>query len=171
MVMRNNRSIRNSDFGNPLAESNVKIRMDSGFVRILQKNINDSYKFLQKLGEGSFGSVHKAVCLKSHQERAIKIVRKGKCDMQKMLFGELDLLKTLDHPNIIKLFEIYDHKEFLYVVTEYCDGGELFAAVKLNHHFSERDASVIMKQLLSAVNYMHSRHIVHRDLKPENIVF
>lgn len=110
--------------------------------------------------------------MKTNQERAIKIIRKGKSNkMEETLFGELELLKTLDHPNIIKLYDIFDFRDFFYVVTEYCDGGELFAAVKRNHHFSERDASVILKQLLSAVNYMHSRGIVHRDLKPENIVF
>lgn len=91
--------------------------------------------------------------------------------MQETLFGELDILKTLDHPNIIKLYDIFDYREFFYVVTEYCGGGELFAAVKRNHHFSEKDASGILKQLLSAVSYLHSRNIVHRDLKPENIVF
>lgn len=80
-------------------------------------------------------------------------------------------MKTLDHPNIIKLFEIFDHKDFYYVVLEYCDGGELFMAIKKNLRFSEQDAANIMRQLLSAVNYMHKKSIAHRDLKPENIVF
>jgi calcium-dependent protein kinase len=76
----------------------------------------------------------------------------------------------MDHPNIIRLYDIFDSRDFCYVITEYCDGRELFSAIKKNHHFSEKNAASIMKQLLSAVNYMHNKGIVHRDLKPENIV-
>lgn len=80
------------------------------------------------------------------------------------------MLRTLDHPNIIKLFEVFDHNDFYYVVTEYCGGGELFEFVRTTNRITERTIAMIMKQIFSAVKYMHEKNIVHRDLKPENIV-
>jgi calcium-dependent protein kinase len=76
----------------------------------------------------------------------------------------------MDHPNIIRLYEVYDYENFYFVVLEYCEGGELFHAIKKKKRYSEREAKGILRQLLSAVAYMHGLGIVHRDLKPENIV-
>jgi calcium-dependent protein kinase len=81
-------------------------------------------------------------------------------------FAELKVLRTMDHPNIIKLFEIYDYKDFYYVVTEHCSGGELFEFLKSRNRITESTVAIIMKQILSAVNYMHKKNIMHRDLKP-----
>jgi calcium-dependent protein kinase len=80
--------------------------------------------------------------------------------------NEIEVLKTLDHPNIIKLFDCYYDRNFYYMVEEYCSG-----YIQREKCFTERKASIIFKQLLSAVNHLHKKNIVHRDLKPENIVF
>ena len=83
---------------------------------------------------------------------------------------EIELLKKLDHPNIIKLYDLYMYKGFYYVVTEYCKGGSVLNIAKVIKTITTRDVLVIMKQLMSAVAYLHENRIVHRDVKLENIV-
>jgi calcium-dependent protein kinase len=86
------------------------------------------------------------------------------------LLSELSILKTIDHPNILKLYEFFeDHKRF-FLVTELCTGGELFDKIAEEQSFYEANAAKIIKQILSATNYCHQHYIVHRDLKPENIL-
>lgn len=86
------------------------------------------------------------------------------------LLNEIEILKQLDHPNILKLFEFFQDQKRFFLVTEFCNGGELFDKIAEEQYFSETDAAKIIKQILSAVNYCHQRSIVHRDLKPENIL-
>lgn len=83
------------------------------------------------------------------------------------LQNEIEILRTLDHPNIVKLHEVYTYMKQIYLVLESCDGGDLYA----RSPYSEREAGKIMAQLLSAVSYMHEHGVVHRDLKFENIMF
>lgn len=90
---------------------------------------------------------------------------------QRFLETEVENLKKLDHPNILKVYEFYQDKDFLYIVTELCIGGELFDRIIESRSFSEHTSGQIMKQLLSAIKYCHRHGIVHRDLKPENIIF
>lgn len=75
-----------------------------------------------------------------------------------------------DHPHIVKLYEVYHDRVRYYAVMEYCAGGELFDQIVKKPYYSESDAAVVMKQLLSAVSYIHSMDIVHRDIKPENLL-
>lgn len=77
----------------------------------------------------------------------------------------------MDHPNIIRLFEVFEDEKDLYLVMELCTGGELFDRIIKSGHFSERYAASIMKQILSAVSYCHSNDVMHRDLKPENVLY
>lgn len=81
------------------------------------------------------------------------------------------ILKQLDHPNILKLLEVYDWKNYYYLITQICEGGELFDRIRKLKHFTEKDAALVMKSILSAVMYMHKLNIVHRDLKPENMLY
>ena len=76
----------------------------------------------------------------------------------------------LSHPNILQIHDTYEDDINYYIVTERCNGGELFDEIEKRGHFSERDASVVMGALLSAVNYCHNNGVMHRDLKPENII-
>jgi calcium-dependent protein kinase len=91
-------------------------------------------------------------------------------DEKKMLFNEINNLKDLDHPNILKMYEFFEDEKRYYIVTDICKGGELFDEIVARGKFSEQDASVLMKQVLSCINYCHDNHIVHRDLKPENVL-
>lgn len=86
------------------------------------------------------------------------------------LINEFELLRRLDHPNIIKLYEMYDADDCIYVVTELCEGGNLLDHVTSNKSMPEEDVRGVMRQLLGAVRYMHDHSILHRDIKLENIV-
>lgn len=83
---------------------------------------------------------------------------------------EIDILKNLDHPNIMKLYEVFEDSQSIYLVSELCKGGELFDELMKKKNFDERYAASIVKQILSAIAYCHSRKVAHRDLKPENVL-
>ena len=132
-------------------------------------NISKEYIFGKTIGTGSFGQVRLAIHKATKQTRAVKIIQKSKVDT-KVLFNEINVLSKLSHPNIMQIYEIFDDNTNIYIVSEYCKGGELFEIISTKGNFSEKDACVIMKQLMSAICYSHQNNIVHRDLKPENIL-
>eukprot|EP01055_Gregarina_sp_Pseudo9_P005698 Gregarina_sp_Pseudo_9__5697@NODE_815_length_2174_cov_11_253396_g766_i0_p1_GENE_NODE_815_length_2174_cov_11_253396_g766_i0NODE_815_length_2174_cov_11_253396_g766_i0_p1_ORF_typecomplete_len604_score87_23Pkinase/PF00069_25/2e78Pkinase_Tyr/PF07714_17/1_1e43EFhand_7/PF13499_6/8_7e12EFhand_7/PF13499_6/1_7e16EFhand_8/PF13833_6/6_6e06EFhand_8/PF13833_6/1_7e05EFhand_8/PF13833_6/1_3e08EFhand_11/PF08976_11/2_8e05EFhand_11/PF08976_11/5_7e11EFhand_1/PF00036_32/4_2e03EFhand_1/PF00036_32/9_2e05EFhand_1/PF00036 len=123
------------------------------------------------LGKGSYGSVAKATDKRSGALRAVKTVFKPKIENVTRLKREILIMKSLDHPNIIRLFEVYEDEKHLYLIMELCTGGELFDRIIKSGHLSERYAATIMRQVFSAVAYCHSLNIMHRDLKPENLLF
>lgn len=84
---------------------------------------------------------------------------------------EITILQTLDHPNVLKLFEYFEDDKNVYLVTEACRGGELFDRIIENEFFSEQTAAKIFKQIMQSINYCHNMGIAHRDLKPENFLF
>ena len=139
---------------------------------------SDIYQFGQKLGEGSFGSVYIIKHKQTGDLRAVKVIRKclqhptqnKTSHLTKDILREIELLKSLDHQNIIKLFEFYEGEKMFYIITEYCKGGELFTKLKQEGGQDEITSALIMFQLFSAINYCHSRKVMHRDLKPENIM-
>ena len=83
----------------------------------------------------------------------------------------MKILRSLDHPHILKVYEYYEDETHLYIVTELCFGGELFDKIIEKKRFTEEEAAHIMEQVLSAVVFCHDKGIVHRDLKPENILY
>lgn len=135
--------------------------------------ISKSYKILEKLGAGTFGKVYKVLHYYSGAHRALKVVKRDSVNYQdddKKFLKEIELLSKLDHPNILKIFEYYVDDANYYLITELIAGGELYDKIVQMKTYSENHAAVIMKQLLSAVCYLHSHEIAHRDLKPENIM-
>lgn len=139
-----------------------------------QGSPKDYYQFGSQIGKGSFGSVFMAKHKQTGDLRAIKIIKKSHGDRSTWITNdiirEIELLKSLDHQNIVKIFEFYEGVKMFYIVTEYCKGGELFAKLRQEGGQDEITSGIIMFQLLSAINYCHSRKIMHRDLKPENIM-
>lgn len=85
--------------------------------------------------------------------------------------NEVEILKSIDHPHVVKVFEFFEDEQRIYIVMEFLDGGELFDKIQENDYFTESNAKQIMKDLLETINYLHNQNIVHRDLKPENILF
>jgi calcium-dependent protein kinase len=138
------------------------------------EKITKNYKiWAEVLGRGAYGEVRKALHIATNEMRAIKIIYKNECsaDDQESIFREIKILKQLDHPYIVKVFEYFSDEKFIFIVMELVQGGELFDRIMDVHHFSEKKAAEIFQQILSAVNYLHLNKIVHRDLKPENILF
>lgn len=82
----------------------------------------------------------------------------------------MDILKNLDHPNIIKLYETWETSRICFLITELCSGGELFYHITKSKFLTEAQASKIMRQIISAIKYCHGKNICHRDLKPENFL-
>ena len=145
-----------------------------GTVYKNSNKITKEYKiWIDQIGKGAFGEVRKALHLESGQFRAVKIVYKHECSIeeQKKILKEVEILKQLDHPNIIKIYEFFEDTKFMYIIMDLAQGGELFDKIQNVHHFSERKAAEIFQQILSGANYLHKHKIVHRDLKPENILF
>ena len=91
--------------------------------------------------------------------------------IDKQIFAtEVQLLRKLDHPNIIKLYQIYETEKTIYLVTEVCEGGQLFYMVVERKMLTQAQTAMIMRQIFSAIAYLHHHNICHRDLKPENIM-
>ncbi len=127
-----------------------------------------------QLGVGGFSSVAKCTHKKSGEDRAVKIVDKKKIKGKiARLDLEFKILMELDHPNIIKIYEIFETPYLIYIVQELCHGGELCKAITERSSrggFTEEDASKIFRQLSSCLIYLHSFNIFHGDIKPENIM-
>ena len=132
------------------------------------------YDNLSVIGEGAFGKVEKVQHKKSKEIRAMKIIHKERIQLgseeEQDLINEINIVKTLDHPNIMKVFEYFNDSNCLYIVSELLSGGELFDKIQENKFFKEEVCAYLMKQIFSAVNFCHEKNIIHRDLKPENVL-
>ena len=128
------------------------------------------YKKIKDLGSGSYGAVYLAKNVVMDNIVAIKSIEKTEDNMVDDLEikNEINILKKLSHPNIVKIYEFFDTILYYYLVTEYCKKGELFSYIK--NRFSERQLAVLFYQVFSGLCYLHEKKIIHRDLKLENIM-
>ena len=143
------------------------------FVKNLRESIFDVYTIKSEIGSGSYGRVVSAIHNSSNESRAIKIINKFSIrseEMRSKIMNEVELMKRLDHPNIVKLYEFHEDEFNLYLIMDLCTGGELFESILKNKCLNENQAMDYMKQLISAIVYLHSIKIVHRDIKPENLL-
>ncbi|XP_034712399.1 serine/threonine-protein kinase MARK2 isoform X12 [Etheostoma cragini] len=131
-----------------------------------------NYRLLKTIGKGNFAKVKLARHVLTGKEVAVKIIDKTQLNSSSLqkLFREVRIMKMLNHPNIVKLFEVIETEKTLYLVMEYASGGEVFDYLVAHGRMKEKEARAKFRQIVSAVQYCHQKCIVHRDLKAENLL-
>uniref|UniRef100_UPI00358F54A2 MAP/microtubule affinity-regulating kinase 3-like isoform X3 n=1 Tax=Myxine glutinosa TaxID=7769 RepID=UPI00358F54A2 len=148
-----------------------RARAQSGVLAEEHPHIG-SYRLLKTIGKGNFAKVKLARHVLTGREVAIKIIDKTQLNPSSLqkLFREVRIMKLLNHPNIVKLFEVIETERTLYLVMEYASGGEVFDYLVTHGRMKEKEARSKFRQIVSAVQYCHQKRIVHRDLKAENLL-
>lgn len=132
----------------------------------------DNYSLGRTVGKGNFAKVKLATHILTGVEVAIKIVDKSCLNESSIakLLREVRIMKIMDHPNIVKLYEVIDTESTMYLVMEYAAGGEVFDYLVEHGRMKEKDARLKFRQIVSAVEYCHACGVIHRDLKAENLL-
>ncbi|XP_071762247.1 MAP/microtubule affinity-regulating kinase 3a isoform X2 [Centroberyx gerrardi] len=158
------------EIGTRSVRSGVRSR-SSGADEPQQPHVGN-YRLLKTIGKGNFAKVKLARHILTGREVAIKIIDKTQLNPNSLqkLFREVRIMKILNHPNIVKLFEVIETERTLYLVMEYASGGEVFDYLVAHGRMKEKEARAKFRQIVSAVQYCHQKHIVHRDLKAENLL-
>ncbi|XP_061574943.1 serine/threonine-protein kinase SIK3 homolog isoform X3 [Cololabis saira] len=130
------------------------------------------YEIERTIGKGNFAVVKLATHVITKAKVAIKIVDKTQLDDEnlKKIFREVQIMKMLKHPHIIRLYQVMETERMIYLVTEFASGGEIFDHLVAHGRMAEKDARKKFKQIVAAVHFCHCRNIVHRDLKAENLL-
>ena len=134
--------------------------------------LNKDMKFIDEIDHGAFGKVIHVLEINKNLDLAVKVINKSGAGMQiiKKMKEEVQILKKLNHDNIVKFYGYSETNSQLLIKMEYIKYGTLSRWMKDHHKITENDASLIIKEVLSAVEYLHSMRICHRDIKPENIM-
>ena len=146
--------------------------LPSAFVVENKGRFQDVYTQGKILGSGTFGEVRTCFLKENGERRAVKIVKKTLFHSEKAkkrIQNEKDILKSLYHPTIVRLYEFFEDSKYMYIVMEYCSGSELLSQLLERSDYTEMQVAEIMVQIFSAMSFIHSKNIVHRDLKPESI--
>ena len=154
-------------------EDDFNIWFEKLNTAVQNKSLFDKYEVKQKIGKGKFGLVKFGINKETKQQVAIKIMAKKNMDKSDLELAkvEIDILKIGQHPNIIKLYDIYENENYIYIIMEYCSGGDLLSYFEhYEYELKETKVCEIIHKLSMAIYYLHSYGIVHRDLKPENIL-
>ena len=135
------------------------------FIKKAGGKLLESYDVIRQLGKGGFGKVYEVRHKKTGEIRACKHLSKLNINNLEKFKNEIELLRKMDHPNIIKLYEIFESDRSLYLIMEECKGGEVFSKIieRINAKlmYSEKDAANIIKQVISCINYCHNKNICH----------
>jgi calcium/calmodulin-dependent protein kinase I len=148
----------------PAPEVNANITTTARFA--------DVYQMGKELGSGTFSVVREATHRVTGEKFAIKCIKRDELSKDDLaaLMLEVAILKQMQHPHIVKLFDVFQEDKYYYLVTEFMAGGELFDRIVEKNFYSEREARDLVKILLESIQYMHDADVVHRDLKPENLL-
>jgi len=162
--------MENSKVIKQLFDIQLSIPVSQNLLIMEQKgNPSDKYVKGEKIGSGSFGTVYEAKNLIFNNTVAMKVITKSDGMDSEYIKNELDILKKLSHPNIVRIYEFYESENDYYLINEFCNGGELYNYInktKLN----EQQLSIIFYQVFSGLCYLHENDVLHRDMKPENIL-
>ena len=170
-IVRNSNLSRERQDTNTIMKEEASISISNRlFINELKDVPNKKYKILQLIGTGSFGEVFLAQNILTLEQVAMKQIPKTSEDLlsDTEIMDEINILKELDHPDIVRIMEFYNTQDSYYIISEYCKGGELFDQIE--KRFSETQIAVMFRQILSGLAYLHSKNIIHRDLKLENIL-
>lgn len=145
----------------------------SNLVSTCSGNILDDYMVIRVIGEGGYGQVKEVVEKKTGCKRAsktiqVKYLKKSEVDN---IVREIETLKKLDHPGVLKIFQVYRESDYFHIITDLCTGGELYDKIIKKQKLSENMAASYMFDIVSTVKYLHESGVMHRDLKPDNILF
>ncbi len=150
-------------------ENDLKINKEI-FITINKGDITQFYEVIKKIGEGAYGKIYKVKNKQSGDIRAMKQIIKSKITDMSKFQTEIKILSKVDHPNIVRLYEVIEDDKYYNLLQELCTGGELYKKYQ-SSQLKEKDIANIFNQIMSAVAYCHEKGIVHRDLKLENILF
>ncbi|KAG7698643.1 hypothetical protein KL930_001421 [Ogataea haglerorum] len=134
----------------------------------------ERYQMIDKIGEGAFSTVYKALDVQTNEAVAVKVIKKYQLDksQQASVLKEVRIMRQLDHPCIVKFYNFIETEEFYFIVQELVSGGEIFNEIVKYTYFSEDLSRHVITQVAQAIKYLHAeKGVVHRDLKPENIFF
>lgn len=163
--------MENSSLSKKLFDAEMSVPVLQETLVVQQKgNPSEKYKMIKILGTGSFGQVYKAKSQMFNNTVAMKVIEKdpnNELDEEEVR-NEINILKKLSHPNIVKIYEFYNSNSHYYIITEYCREGELFNYIK--NKYSERQLAILFYQVFSGLWYLHENKIIHRDIKLENIM-
>ncbi|KFO98408.1 Calcium/calmodulin-dependent protein kinase type 1G, partial [Calypte anna] len=144
---------------------------DSGSWKKQTSNIRKTFIFMEALGSGAFSEVFLVKHRSTGKLFALKCIKKSPLTRDSSLENEIAVLRKIKHENIVTLEDIYESTTHYYLVMQLVSGGELFDRILERGVYTEKDASVVIHQVLTAVKYLHENGIVHRDLKPENLLY
>lgn len=151
--------------------STIKLELRK-YVSYTQDKVSDIYEIKEVIGEGAYGCVRRVIHKMTGMERAMKSILKSYAGAEGLnVIQEADILKELDHPNIVKIYDIIEDARLYHLIMELNTGSELFDKVVKNHALSEKEVAQYMYYIFSGVSYCHQNHVIHRDLKPENVMF
>ena len=139
------------------------------YIQRLDKDSLDNYEKISLLGKGSFSSVYKVRNKNTNLFRAMKIIQKNFQKDNEEILREINILKNLDHPNVMKIYEFLEDDKNYYLIQEFCDEGDLETALDNKKIYCEFLVRFIMYQVFLAINYLHANNIVHQDIKKRNI--